>query len=157
MSSNPEHLFFSTVSKFSRLYAKALSKRLDPYGVLPGYLEILFRLWEQDNITQKELHSQLDIEQATLSNTLKRMERDGLILCTRNPADRRLTQIVLTDTGREMQKVVLTAIDDLQATVNVGLTINDKKYFRRILKQMTGQVESDLEESYLVLVDEVKD
>lgn len=155
MITDPEHIFYFNFSKFARMYTKALSKRLDPVGVKPGHLEILFHLWEKDNVTQKELHAKLDVEQATLSNTLKRMERDSLITCTRNPADRRLTQIQLTDSGRKLRKVVLAAIDDLQSVVNVGLTINDKKYFRRILKQMTGLLGTELEEGCLVLVDEV--
>ncbi|MCJ2165173.1 MULTISPECIES: MarR family transcriptional regulator [unclassified Pseudodesulfovibrio] len=157
MSNNPEHLFYFSLSRFTRLYTKGLSKRLEPHGIKPGYLEILFQLWQQDNVTQKELLAMLDIEQATLSNTLKRMERDGFLLSTRKPGDRRLTQLQLTDSGRAIQKVVSASIDDLQATVNSGLTINDRKYFRRILHQMTEQVASDLEEGCLILFDEVSD
>ena len=157
MSNNPEHLFYFSLSKFTRLYTRGLSRRLDPQGVKPGYLEILFHLWDQDGLTQKELLAMLDIEQATLSNTLKRMERDGFLLSTRKPGDRRLTQLQLTDSGRAIQKIVLTSIDDLQAVVNTGLTINDRKYFRRILHQMTEQMASDLEEGCLILLDEVAD
>jgi len=42
------------------------------YNVHPGYLSILRQLWLTDNITQKELPEQILVEQATLSNTLKR-------------------------------------------------------------------------------------
>jgi DNA-binding MarR family transcriptional regulator len=152
-----EYLFFATMSRFQRLYAKALSKRLDPHGVRPGYLEVFFRLWEQDGVTQKDLHQGLDVEQATLSNTLKRMERDGFVLRTRNPRDRRQSLIVLTDTGASLRKLVLAAIDDLQAVVNTRLSINDRRYFRRILKQMNDQLVQDLDDATLVLLDEVDD
>ena len=157
MKNEAEYQFYPHISRFHRLYTKALTRRLDPHGVLPGYLDILFRLWEKDDITQKALHAKLDIEQATLSNTLKRMERDGLISNTRNPEDRRLTQIVLTEQGKALKKVVLTAIEDLQGCINVGLTISDRKYFRRILKQMTGHLDADLEDGCLLLVDEIPD
>jgi DNA-binding MarR family transcriptional regulator len=152
---NPEHQFASSMAKFNRLYARALANRLQPHGVLPGYLDILFRLWAKDGVTQKALHGLLDVEQATLSNSLARMERDGLLTRTRNPKDRRQTVIRLTQQGRGLQKIVLAAIDDLQSVVNQGLTINDRKYFRRILKQMTGRLEDDLQETVLVLLDEV--
>jgi len=56
--------------------------RLSVYNVHPGYLSILRQLWLTDNITQKELPEQILVEQATLSNTLKRMERGGLIFRT---------------------------------------------------------------------------
>lgn len=157
METNPEQLFASSMAKFNRLYARGLAKRLQPHGVLPGYLEILFRLWEKDNVTQKELHGHLDVEQATLSNTLARMERDGLVSRERNPRDRRQTLIQLTQQGGGLQKIVLAAIDDLQSVVNQGLTINDRKYFRRILRQMTTHLDEDLQESVLVLLDEITD
>lgn len=157
MSDSTERLFYSRISRMQRLYAKALSKRLDPHGVKPGYLDILDRLWEKDNITQKQLHQRMDIEQATLSNSLKRMERDGIIRKTRNPQDRRVTFIVLTDHGRALHKVVNAAIDDLQSVINTGLTINDRRYFHRILKQMTEQIDEDLEDATLILVDEISE
>lgn len=150
-----DSLFFSRISRLQRLYAKALAKRLDPLGVKAGYLDILSRLWERDNITQKELHTTLDIEQATLSNSLKRMERDSILMRKRNPKDRRKTYIVLTDHGRSLQKVVKAAVDDLQTTANTGLTVNDRRYLFRILKQMTGHLEEDLSDNALILVDEV--
>ena len=72
-------LFFFQLSKLQRDYSKSLTMRLETYDVRPGYLAILHRLWKKDNITQKELNTLIEIEQATLSNTLSRMERDGQI------------------------------------------------------------------------------
>ncbi|EGB15467.1 regulatory protein MarR [Pseudodesulfovibrio mercurii] len=152
-----EYLFYPAMSRFQRLYTKGLSKRLDPHGVKPGYLEVFFRLWEGDGITQKTLHESLDVEQATLSNTLKRMERDGFLTCERNPRDRRQSIIVLSDTGAGLRKLVLAAIDDLQKVVNHRLSINDRRYFRRILTQMNDQLVSDLDDATLVLLDEVNE
>ena len=97
MPTTDEDLFFSQLSKLQRNYSKSLTMRLETYDVRPGYLDILHRLWEKDNITQKELNSLIEIEQATLSNTLSRMERDGLIKRNHNPQDRRRVHITLSD------------------------------------------------------------
>jgi len=150
-------LFFTLLSRFQRLYAKSLSMRLSPINVQPGYLSILHYLWQRDNITQKELHQHMDIEQATLSNTLKRMERDNLILITPNPKDRRRHLITLTSTGIELKPSVQEAIDDIRKTVNTGLTINDRRYLKRIMRQMTEHLENDQIEPLFVLLDEVTD
>lgn len=155
MAHDTNQLFHSAMARFHRLYAKGLSKRLEPHGVRPGYLDVFFRLWERDGITQKELHRTLDVEQATLSNTLKRMERDGFLVRKRNPKDRRQTLIELTDTGANLRRLVVTAIEDLQAVVNTRLSINDLRYFRRILAQMTDQLVSDVDDATLILLDEV--
>lgn len=154
---NDKNNFFSTISRMQRLYAKSLHMRLGPYDVKPGYLDILTALWNKDGVTQKQLKSVMAIEQATLSNTLTRMERDGLIAREPDRKDRRLRYIKLTDKGQSLEPVVLSAIDDLQSSVNKGLTINDRRYFNRILRQMTEQLEDDQIEPLLMLLDEVTD
>ena len=155
MINTDDRLFFARISRIHRLYTKALITRLDPYNVKPGYIAILEQLWEKDGVTQKKLHSHMDIEQATLSNTLRRMERDGLIKRTQDTKDRRRTQLFLTQTAQSLESTVQSAIEDLQSVVNVGLTINDRRYFNRILRQMAQQIETDLEDPCLVLLDEV--
>lgn len=149
--------FYAHLSRIQRLYARSLAKRLASHGVKPGYIDILDRLWQRDNVTQKALHSTLDIEQATLSNTLKRMERDNILSRVRNPQDKRMTYIVLTEHGRGLHKVVNASLDDVQATASMGLTVNDRRYFYRILRQMTEHLEADLDETALILVDEVQE
>lgn len=155
MPNSEDSSFFSDISNFRRLYAKALTTRLESYQVRPGYIDILNRLWKRDNITQKQLHAQLAIEQATLSNSLKRMERDGLIHRTRDPKDRRLSHIILTEHAKSLEPLILAAIEELQSVINVGLTINDRRYFNRILKQMASHLESDIDDPCLVLLDEI--
>lgn len=149
--------FFHKISRFQKLYSRSLSNRLGPYGVSPGYLAILERLWDNDGVTQKQLHGQLDVEQATLSNTLRRMERDGLVRMDHDRADRRHKHIFLTDKASQLQSAVATAVRDLQEVVNKGLTINDLRYFNRILRQMDEQVANDLEDPFLMLFDEIPD
>ena len=157
MFNQEDSRFFTRLSRLQRLYSKALAKRLDPHGVKPGYLDILDRLWAGDNVTQKELHANLDIEQATLSNTLKRMERDGILLRVRNERDRRITQIVLTEHGRTLRKLVKASLDDVQKTAASGLTVNDRRYFYRLLRQMAEHLDVDTADAALILVDEVED
>lgn len=157
MQDDNAEFFFVRLSRLQRLYARALANRLAPYGVSPGYLSVLQVLWSGDGLIQKDLRSRLGIEQATLSNTLKRMERDGLIQRTPDPKDRRHHAITLTGQGRSVQRLVHEAVEDLRKTVNQGLTVNDRRYFNRIMRQMTDHLDDDLLEPLFVLVDEVTD
>jgi len=47
------------------------------------------QLWAEDGLTQRDLVERLDIEQATMGNTLGQMEHDGLIVRTPHPTDGR--------------------------------------------------------------------
>jgi len=85
------------VNNLARLLVEVLRKRIAPLGIVPGQFPTLLALWEKDGLTQKELLAIVDVEQATLANTLTRMERDGLIAREGHPVDARAKTIHLTE------------------------------------------------------------
>lgn len=91
----------------TRLFQASLHRRIRPYGLSPGVFPALLELWDKDGLTQRELVDRLDIEQATMANTLSRMERDGLIERRPHPTDRRAQQVWLTDAGRRCQNAAI--------------------------------------------------
>ena len=64
--------------------------------------EILRTLHRNGPQTQKELLEKMNIRQATLSETLSKMEENGLIIKSRPENDRRVTVIDLSDKGTEI-------------------------------------------------------
>lgn len=149
--------FYLALTSIQKFYHKSLVNRLTTYDVSPGYLSVLNVLWNKDGLTQKELNSFIDVEQATLSNTLNRMVRDGLIQRRPYPKDKRRIHLYLTDKAISLKGTVTSAVQDLQSVVNKGLTVNDLRYFRRIMKQMTEQLRDDQADSLLVLFDAIED
>ena len=93
----------------ARGFARALAERAEAIGFLPGQFPVLTELWNEDGLTQRQLLDRLDIEQATLANTLARMERDGLITRQRHPTDRRAICNFLTDRARDMREPAMAA------------------------------------------------
>ena len=106
------------VNHMARLFAKGLQERIAPLGIVPGQFPILLELWQKDGVSQRELLQKLDVEQATLANTLNRMERDSLIRRTRNPADARAQQIWLTEQTMQLRdKAYQSAQDQNRASL----------------------------------------
>mgnify|MGYP003380914916 CR=1 FL=1 len=87
----------------ARLFARGLTERIKPLGLTTGTFPALLELWECDGLTQKQLVERLDIEQATMANTLARMERDGLIWRERDESDGRVQRVWLTDRARGLR------------------------------------------------------
>ncbi len=76
---------------------------LDPYGLTyTGYI-ILLALWEEDNITVKELGKRLYLDSGTLTPMLKKMEAQGYITRTRSASDERNVYIALTQKGKNLK------------------------------------------------------
>ena len=76
---------------------------LEPHGLThPQYL-VMLALWEQSPRSVKNLGAELQLEPATLSPLLKRLESAGLISRDRNVADERMLDISLTDAGAALR------------------------------------------------------
>jgi DNA-binding MarR family transcriptional regulator len=76
---------------------------LEPLGLThPQYL-VMLALWQQDPRSVKELGAALQLEPATLSPLLKRLEASGLIDRRRSAADERRLDVTLTEAGRALR------------------------------------------------------
>ena len=77
---------------------------LEPLGLTYTSYITLMSLWEQDNVSVKELGIRLFLDSGTLTPLLKKMESQGLVTRQRSEQDERNVNICLTDAGREMEK-----------------------------------------------------
>ena len=93
----------------ARLLEKNLAQAIRPLGLTPGQFPVLLALWERDGRTQKALVSITDVEQATMANTLARMERDGLIRREADPQDNRSRLVFLTERARALEQEATAA------------------------------------------------
>ncbi len=87
----------------ARLFAQRLAEAIRPLGLAPAQFMTLIELWRRDGLTQRELVGLLDIEQATLANTLARMERDDLIVRRSVAGDARARTIHVTPKARALE------------------------------------------------------
>ncbi|WP_026874811.1 MarR family winged helix-turn-helix transcriptional regulator [Jiangella gansuensis] len=76
---------------------------LEPMGLThPQYL-VMLALWEHEPRSVKDLSTTLQLESATLSPLLKRLEAARYISRRRSADDERLLVVELTDTGRALR------------------------------------------------------
>lgn len=90
--STPGHL----ISLAARGFARLSEARLKPLGFGVGHLPVLVALQNGQASTQRDLARFARIEQPPMAQMLARMERDGLIQRTPDPADGRSSRITLT-------------------------------------------------------------
>jgi len=94
--STPGHL----ISLAARGFARQSEARLKPLGFGVGHLPVLVALQDGEASTQRDLARFAKTEQPPMAQMLARMERDGLITRSADPADGRSRRIVLTDTAQ---------------------------------------------------------
>ncbi len=108
-------------AQLAKTFSRALNKRATALGFSPGQFPVLLELWQEEGLTQRQLLDRVDIEQATLANTLSRMERDGLIERNPHPKDRRAQIISLTENGRELEAKAIAASKATDEAILDGL------------------------------------
>jgi DNA-binding MarR family transcriptional regulator len=76
---------------------------LEPMGLThPQYL-VMLALWGDSPLSLKDLSGLLQLDAATLSPLVKRLEAAGLVTRTRDSADERVLKIELTDAGAALR------------------------------------------------------
>lgn len=119
----------------ARLFAHGLHDRIRPLGLAPAQFMTLLELWAEDGLTQSDLVIRLDVEQATMANTLSRMERDGFIRRKPHPDDKRARQNWLTAKGRNLQEPATEAAKAQNETALKSLSRKEREVFLRLMQQ----------------------
>lgn len=114
-------------TQLAKGFARSLQQRASALGFSPGQFPVLLELWQEDGLTQKQILDRLDVEQATLANTLSRMERDGLIGRTPHPTDRRAQIVFLTERGRALEGEAIGAACDAEDALLNGFRSFEKQ------------------------------
>ncbi len=124
--------------QLAKAFTRSLQARAAALGFSPGQLPVLIELWAEDGLTQKQLLDRVGIEQATMANTLARMERDGLIDRRPHPSDRRAQLVHLTDKARAMEKAAIDTAREADDALFKGFKRFEREllveYMRRIIE-----------------------
>ncbi|PRX50076.1 DNA-binding MarR family transcriptional regulator [Prauserella shujinwangii] len=86
----------------ARVFERRMAEALRPLGLAPAYLPPLLTLAATGGATQGELAKAVAIQQPTMALTLRRMERDGLVMRVPDKADQRRAIVRLTPKAEEL-------------------------------------------------------
>lgn len=94
--------FFEEIGKIDQLCTALIGKML-PDGVHPSHFAIvLYLVRSGDGVTPLGLAQVTNVSKATISHSLKVLERRGFIETRQSPHDARSKQVYLTDAGRSL-------------------------------------------------------
>lgn len=103
----------------SNLLVRVYRPLLEPLGLTYSQYLVMLVLWERDGRSVGDLGQCLYLDSGTLTPLLKRMEKAGLLLRSRDPEDERRVLISLTQQGLEMQLEAKKIPQQLLQKVNV--------------------------------------
>ncbi|WP_057915940.1 MarR family winged helix-turn-helix transcriptional regulator [Peribacillus muralis] len=98
-------------------------QKLEMYNLTAAQVNVLEQLWVvRDGMTQKELHENLNIRPASLTNLIDILVDGEWVIRKSDSQDARIKRIFLTDKGMDQCKVCMDIIVELEEKVREGFS-----------------------------------
>lgn len=121
---------YAATHALTRAYRGALEKA----GLTYTQYLVMLVLWETDGISVSKIAARLELDSATLTPMLKRIEAAGFVARVRNAKDERIVEIKLTSAGRELQHEIARVQQGIEC--QTGLCHDDFVQLRDTLHQL---------------------
>lgn len=105
------------------------------------------RLHKDEDVFQKDLEAAFSISGATVTNILKVMEKDGLIVRVPMEKDARLKKLVMTEKGMKYDEAAHANVTRLESGMEKGFTEEEITRFREYLDRLTQNIVDLVEEN----------
>jgi MarR family transcriptional regulator for hemolysin len=126
----------STAKTVSRAFDDALATA---GGSVPIWL-VLISLKSQPLRNQRELAAAVGIREATLTHHLNSMDEQGLITRRRDPANRRVHLVEMTDAGEAAFYRLRDAATDFDQRLRAGLSDEDTNQLADLLRRLEANI-----------------
>ncbi|MFB4284490.1 MULTISPECIES: MarR family winged helix-turn-helix transcriptional regulator [unclassified Nonomuraea] len=122
--------------KVMKTHRNQLAAALVPLGLHVGQELLLNQLWREDGLTQGELIARLGVEPPTVTKTLQRLERAGLVYRAPDRERPRVGRVHLTDAGKALRRPVEEIWNRLDQDLLRGFTAEERDLLTRLIRAM---------------------
>jgi DNA-binding MarR family transcriptional regulator len=115
------------------------------HDVTPDQWVVLYRLLENEGLTQVALGERTVKDKTTITRILDRLEARGLIERRRAPGDRRSQRLFLTPAGSALTRELVPIVRTFAEAAYADLDEGDKTALRRLLARIETRLDVMLE------------
>ena len=126
----------SLFAQICRLKHARIHTLLETLGLYRGQPSVLQALWEQEGLMHTELARRLQVQPATITKMLQRMEKAGFVERRPDPDDQRVSRVYLTDAGRAVRADVQQVWRQLEEEAFASFTLEERVLLRRFFLQV---------------------
>ncbi|MDY0234770.1 MAG: MarR family transcriptional regulator [Gudongella sp.] len=118
-----------------KVHTNKVNRVLDEVGLHIGQPMMLRLLYKKDGVPQTILARELVITPATASAMVKRLEKGGYVIRKRDAEDERVSNVYLTDKGRDISTQLRDVKDKMDELVFDGFSEEERKTMRSYLER----------------------
>jgi MarR family transcriptional regulator for hemolysin len=142
MSSSDQPLAL-LISGTAKRLSRAFDEVLTAAGGSTATWLVLSALKAADHRTQGDLARAIGLREPTLTYHLETLRRRGFVTREREPGNRRVQRVVLTDAGEQLFLRLRRAAASFDGRLRAGLGEDEVTELRRLLAQLTENAEPD--------------
>jgi DNA-binding MarR family transcriptional regulator len=131
------------IIRVARAHWSAAAPLLAKHNLYPGQELLLMRLWESDRQSQSDLGHGLRLDASTVTRTVQRLERQGLVARIPSPTDGRSVIVCLTQAGQDLRAPVEGAWAELEAQTTRGMSERQRVEALRLLRRIERNLISE--------------
>jgi len=135
-SEGPENYVCFKLNRVRRKIHRYYEIKLAPFNITPSQFYVLSALWDQDEIKFKDLSIRLDMDGATLTGILDRMEKTEFIQRNEDNTDRRSVIVSLTFKAKEIRPQMIEIARDLDAEFREKVPENEYNTLLKVLDDL---------------------
>lgn len=139
----PEDCIFFQLAKASQQGIKFWTRKVSGLGVTAVQAMILTFLNQEDRISSRTLGRKAELDSATLTGILDRLEAGGFVERRPNPNDRRSIRVFLTDKGRQTALDIKRLAKESNTAFLRGLSADEVKSLKALLGRIRAQDAGD--------------
>ncbi len=121
-------------------FSEAFGRRLEGSGITRIQWIALYYIYENQDISQRELSKLMYIKDSSAGRLIDRLQRDGLVERVRSEKDKRVIQLQLTGQGKVLFGEVLPVGVAFNEALTKNISRKDLEVFNAVLKQMLNNV-----------------
>jgi MarR family transcriptional regulator, organic hydroperoxide resistance regulator len=134
---------FRALGNAVRTIRARVDRTLQHSGLRLGQYQVLRHLWDDDGLTPREIADRLDVEMPTITRTVQRMVRDGLVQRRAHPADARSVRIYLTKRGSDLRPVLSEIVGEQTERALRGFSAQERSDFADLLERLAENCRDD--------------
>ena len=140
MERDNERSIQGMMMEISRMYMEKCFVKLKKLGVHPRQIPILAVLYKKDGCSQKELVKELGVKPPTVTVSIQRLEKSGLLIRRQDEKDQRISRIYLSEEGRAIIKEGMQMAKEGEKQILAGFSESELCLMRRFCQQIKANI-----------------
>ncbi len=128
------------INDVSKLFNDELNKKCAGIDISPATRRILFYLSGKDQVNQLYIVRQTRLKAPTISVSLSRLEKKGIISRRTSDTDMRNMEVSLTEKGEEIDKKIRSFSDSIDKRMMKGITEEEIETCLKVLKKLQNNM-----------------